>query len=219
MERIYNPGQIIIREGGLDKNVFLLKSGKLGILKDDRVILEISEPNVIFGEMSIILNQPRSATVKALTLCTVEMYPGAFDTLVSKHPQMMKLILITLTERLAATTDRLYHYMTAQSSPKKSTQSSYLVSLENVIAVENQIIQRVMDTISNETLIAAMLGTTTEAREKFFANMSARRRTIVREDMRIALAVCTQKAIELAQQQVLEAINELIKVKKMTQDR
>ena len=58
MERIYNPGETIIKEGDQDRAVYLLKSGRLGILKRRRLVAEIGNPDASFGEMSVILDQP-----------------------------------------------------------------------------------------------------------------------------------------------------------------
>ena len=127
MEKTYNPGDIMILEGAHDKGIFMLKSGKIGVLKGGKLVAEIAEPGTLFGEMSLILDQPRSATVKALTACVVEIYLVGLDGLIEEHPRMAKFILSTLAKRLAETTDRLHDYIAIQNKYESSTWAHLLV--------------------------------------------------------------------------------------------
>lgn len=66
MVRVYPQGSVIIREGDQDKTLFLLRSGTVGIYRnmtdDLRMIATVEAINFV-GEMSLILDEPRSATV------------------------------------------------------------------------------------------------------------------------------------------------------------
>ncbi len=210
MERIYSTGQIIIQEGDRDKTIYLLKSGKLGVLKGERLIAEIHTPGASFGEMSAILDQPRSTTVKALTHCIVEAYSGGIDAMAAHQPHIMKTMLKTLAKHLSDTTDRLYSYMADQDEHENSASEAYLISFRNVTIIEDRIMQRVISDSSDNDLVVALLGAIPKVRHKFFSNMSRRKARMIREDMSIAVRLCTQKAIAIAQQRILEIINELI---------
>ncbi|MBF0117859.1 MAG: cyclic nucleotide-binding domain-containing protein [Desulfobacterales bacterium] len=63
--RKYADGEIIIREGDLDSWLYFILSGKIVIKKDGVEIGSISKSGEIFGEMRIIDNQSRSASVYA----------------------------------------------------------------------------------------------------------------------------------------------------------
>lgn len=68
--KIYEPGEIIIRQGEIGKHMYVIQTGKVEIflLKDDQE-LKLAElgKGEIFGEMSIFENEVRSASVRAMT--------------------------------------------------------------------------------------------------------------------------------------------------------
>ena len=204
---------IIRIDGKEGRAIYVLKSGKLGVLKSGRLIAEISKQGAIFGEMSSILNRPRSATIKALTPCIIEVHTNGLDALLKDNPNMVKIVMKTLAERLAMTTDKLHFYMFAQSDEKGSNSKALVTSFRNMTKVDDQIIQRAISTAGHKNLVAALLDTVPEVREKFFRNMSRRMADIIREDMRIASTIHAQKKGQSAQKQIMEAVNELIAVR------
>ena len=64
-ERIYEPGDVLIREG-TPGALFVLAEGAVEILKGDFRINVVDDPGAIFGEMSVLLGIPPTATVRAL---------------------------------------------------------------------------------------------------------------------------------------------------------
>jgi len=69
--REYQDGEVIIREGDQDLWVYILFSGKIRISRENLQIGLIEKSGEIFGEMSMIDSQPRSASVCAVgnTVC------------------------------------------------------------------------------------------------------------------------------------------------------
>ena len=69
--RQYEDGETIIQEGDMDPWLYFLLSGKLQVSKEGEEIVTLSKKGEIFGEMRIIDDQSRSATVKAVgkTIC------------------------------------------------------------------------------------------------------------------------------------------------------
>lgn len=61
-----NRGQIAVRQNDRTRDFFAVLSGKLAVLADGRPVAEI-HPGEVFGEMAVLLDGPRTATVKALT--------------------------------------------------------------------------------------------------------------------------------------------------------
>lgn len=75
-----NRGQVVVRQNDLSRDFFVVLSGKLGVLVQSGVekphkIAEI-QPGEIFGEMAVIMDQPRTATVQALTPVRLLRVPG-----------------------------------------------------------------------------------------------------------------------------------------------
>ena len=68
-KRVY-AGQTVFNQGDDGGTMYVVQSGKIEIfLKDDnneRVVLSVVEPGEIFGELSLLDNEPRSAGAKAL---------------------------------------------------------------------------------------------------------------------------------------------------------
>ncbi len=58
-------GQILFLEGDHSQDLYILVSGRLNVLKGNTKISEITEPGTLFGEMSFLLDEKRTASVKA----------------------------------------------------------------------------------------------------------------------------------------------------------
>ena len=64
--REYKDGELIIKEGDQDPWMYILLTGKIRITKDNHEISTIGKIGEIFGEMRIIDNKARSASVSAV---------------------------------------------------------------------------------------------------------------------------------------------------------
>ena len=67
------PGAVLFSEGDRDGALYVLVSGEVEILKGDFQVNSVSEPGALFGEMSILLNIPHMATVRARKACQVRV--------------------------------------------------------------------------------------------------------------------------------------------------
>lgn len=69
--RQYEDGEIIIKEGDMDPWLYFLLSGEIRIVKEGEEIGTIARKGEIFGEMRIIDDEIRSASVHAIgkTIC------------------------------------------------------------------------------------------------------------------------------------------------------
>jgi CRP/FNR family transcriptional regulator, cyclic AMP receptor protein len=63
----YDPDEIIFSEGETSSCIYFLITGEAGIRKEGEIIGTLRRCGDLFGEMGIIDNSPRSATVVALT--------------------------------------------------------------------------------------------------------------------------------------------------------
>ena len=94
----------LTREGDVDQSLFILIAGKIGIFKGDIKIAEFSSKGTIVGEMSIILKEARSATIKTLEESHIAVIKADLKELVVKHPEIAQKIIKNLAERLNKTT-------------------------------------------------------------------------------------------------------------------
>jgi len=103
--REYSDGDIIIEDGTYGTEVYKLCQTEQGleVLKKDVRVGMITKPGEYFGEMSFILNEPRSATIRSVGRSVVEVIPvqdGNLERLISENPEVANRIITTLAERL-----------------------------------------------------------------------------------------------------------------------
>ena len=69
--RQYEPGEVILKEGGFDSCIFFLMSGKIKVVKNDEILRILQRAGDVFGEMGIIDGSPRSASIYSVgkTVC------------------------------------------------------------------------------------------------------------------------------------------------------
>jgi CRP/FNR family cyclic AMP-dependent transcriptional regulator len=62
----FDVGQAVMEQGSRQGPMFVLLDGEVEIMRDDTRVAKASQPGVVFGEMSVLLNVPHTATVRAL---------------------------------------------------------------------------------------------------------------------------------------------------------
>ncbi len=109
---IYRAGSIIFRQGEAGDAFYLVASGTVGVYATDRAtaaevqvkVLHVGEP---FGEMALLNDIPRTATIKVETDCKVlRLDRSVFVELVREQPSVALAIAATLSRRLAGMLDQ-----------------------------------------------------------------------------------------------------------------
>jgi hypothetical protein len=67
----YQPGETVIADGSRTGRLLILRKGTVAIVKEDTEIAKVAEPGAVFGELSVLLDQPHTADVLALGNLTV----------------------------------------------------------------------------------------------------------------------------------------------------
>lgn len=110
--RIYPKGSVIIREGETDITLFLLRYGTVTVYKqinrEKRELVGEIEAVNFFGEMSIFNEEPRSATVEALSddVLVVAVDRPNIDLILS-FPHWGEMLISRLSKNLASTNNQL----------------------------------------------------------------------------------------------------------------
>ena len=105
--RTYATGETILAEGGIAKEMYLLRSGRVSVRVHGKIVEEIGAGG-IFGEMALIDRSPRSATVVALEPCeAVPIDERLFVILVQDAPLFALDVMRTLVERIRAMNKRV----------------------------------------------------------------------------------------------------------------
>eukprot|EP01065_Artemidia_motanka_P049059 TRINITY_DN804_c1_g1_i1.p1 TRINITY_DN804_c1_g1~~TRINITY_DN804_c1_g1_i1.p1 ORF type:complete len:653 (+),score=195.05 TRINITY_DN804_c1_g1_i1:111-2069(+) len=85
--RNYRTGEVIIREGDSDSDMFLLAHGTVAVHKQGKGEVARLEAGAFFGELSLVYNQPRQATVKAASPSHLySLSQEAFETIAAAFP-------------------------------------------------------------------------------------------------------------------------------------
>ena len=63
--RNVTAGTEVLHEGGRTGHLYVLIEGRLEVVKGDTVVATLAEPGAVLGEMSVLLDQPHTATVRA----------------------------------------------------------------------------------------------------------------------------------------------------------
>jgi len=71
-ETTFEAGEVILSEGGSNKSLLVLIDGTVEILKENLELNIVSQPGAFFGEISVLLDTPHMATVRAMD--RVRMY-------------------------------------------------------------------------------------------------------------------------------------------------
>ncbi len=106
--RNYASGEIIVREGGSAVGCYIVASGEVEVVKglgslDQEEVLATLGPGDFFGEMAIIDDAPRSATVRAVkdTEC-IAITRWDFMAEVRTRPDIAIQMLPVLVKRIRA---------------------------------------------------------------------------------------------------------------------
>jgi len=109
-ERKVPAGMLFIHEGGKTGHLFVLVEGRVEVIKGDSVVAVITEPGAMFGEMSVLLDQPHSATVRAASDSVIYEFNDAASFL-RDQPAVALLIARLLAQRLNVATTYLADLM------------------------------------------------------------------------------------------------------------
>ena len=94
------PGDFLFREGDRGENMYVLLDGEIEILLGDFVLETIGQ-GALIGEMALIHDSPRTATVVAKTPCRLaEISRRRFHFLVQQTPHFATHVMKTLADRL-----------------------------------------------------------------------------------------------------------------------
>jgi CRP-like cAMP-binding protein len=98
-------GRELIRQGEAGREFFLVVEGEAEVCRDGAVVASRG-PGTFFGEIALLLDRPRNASVVASTDMTVEVIDRQdFRRLLDQHPDLHAPLLEATTRRLAELDD------------------------------------------------------------------------------------------------------------------
>ena len=94
----YQPGEMVIADGSKTGRLLILKKGTVTIEKEGTEIAKVTEPGAVFGELSVLLDQPHAADVRALESSQFHVANAA--TLLEHNPMAVLYVATVLARRL-----------------------------------------------------------------------------------------------------------------------
>lgn len=159
-EKSYTTGDQIIRHGERGRNFFLIGKGSVNVTTPgpdgcdiDLAILEAGE---FFGEMSLLRQQPRTATASAREECTVLRISAAkLRALLNQRPDILAGIFILLSERMRDLADRVisvsYHEVNSKLELFSAKLDAELKAMNSTLAATQTVFEQTT-TRANEVI-------------------------------------------------------------------
>ena len=105
--RTYSPGTVLCRENAIEDRFYMILEGEAEVTKNinnnETRLLKTLSPGDFFGEMALIHNAPRAATVIAKTeLTTLELDKNGFDRVLHNSTSIAMAMVSEISNRLRA---------------------------------------------------------------------------------------------------------------------
>jgi CRP-like cAMP-binding protein len=130
----YQPGETVIADGSKTGRLLILKKGTVAIVKEDTEIAKVAEPGAVFGELSILLDQPHTADVRALE--TSQFHVANATALLEQNPVAVLYVASVLAHRLDSANHaviQLKHQL--QTGEPHSVVAKTVSKIEGLLAV------------------------------------------------------------------------------------
>jgi CRP/FNR family cyclic AMP-dependent transcriptional regulator len=112
VQRTYPRGAVIINEGDAATSVFIVLSGRLKVYLGDaggkEFVLETLSEGDLFGELALLDNAPRSASVMAIEPCKLLALSASDFKSLASNPELAARLMQRLTEKVRRLTNTLY---------------------------------------------------------------------------------------------------------------
>ena len=105
-KKLIAAGTVLLKEGSRTGYIYVLAEGMIEVLRGETQVAVVSEPGSVFGEMSVLLDTPHTATVRTLSSATMYAFDDAAGFLRS-DPQIAFVIARLLAQRLNSATTYL----------------------------------------------------------------------------------------------------------------
>jgi CRP-like cAMP-binding protein len=135
----YQPGETVIVDGSTTGRLLILKKGNVAVAKEDAEIAKVAEPGAVFGELSVLLNQPHTADVRALE--TSQFHIANATTLFEQNPMAVPYVATVLAQRLDGANHALIQLKNQlQTGEAYSAVTKTISRMEGLLAVGDDFI-------------------------------------------------------------------------------
>ncbi len=130
----YAAGETVIVDGSKTGRLLILRKGAVVILKEDTEIAKVTEPGAVFGELSILLDQPHTADVRALEIS--QFYVADAAVLLAQSPIAALYVATVLAQRLDGANHALIQLRSQlQTGEPRNVVAKTVSKIEGLLAV------------------------------------------------------------------------------------
>jgi CRP-like cAMP-binding protein len=94
----YEAGETVLTAASQTGRLLILKKGAVEVIKEGVEIARVTEPDAVFGELSVLLDQPHTADVRAQEAS--EFHVADAGTLLRVEPFALFYVATVLAQRL-----------------------------------------------------------------------------------------------------------------------
>lgn len=94
----FNAGETVVSEGAKSGQLLILKNGAVSVIKNAIEIARVAEPGAVFGELSVLLDEPHTADVR--TIEPSEFHAADAKMLLTREPAALLYVATLLARRL-----------------------------------------------------------------------------------------------------------------------
>ena len=96
----FQAGEVVLLAGSRSEQLLFLKKGTVAVVKDGIEIARVTQSGAVFGELSVLLNQPHTADVRAVE---ASQFHVASADILARDPLVLFYVAAILARRLNAT--------------------------------------------------------------------------------------------------------------------
>ncbi len=115
---IFTPGDYVVRTGEIGDEMYFISRGKVEVLSaDEQTVYATLDSGKFFGEISLLLSMPRTATIRAIEFCDLFcLNKETFDKVIERYP-LFQESMQTLAEQRKQEIETLRKQREAEDEP------------------------------------------------------------------------------------------------------
>jgi CRP/FNR family transcriptional regulator, cyclic AMP receptor protein len=128
----FEPGEPVLAAGSTTGQLFILRKGVVEVVRDGLQIATVSEPGAVFGELSLILDKPHTAEVRALERS--EFHVAKASSLLTDDVAALLYVSAILARRLDTANEVLVEIKRELEFAKQPAITKALKKLEKLLS-------------------------------------------------------------------------------------
>ena len=126
---VFEKGRVIIKEGDTQAQAYLIQSGRVGVFTETegkKIELAVLEKGEIVGEMALITDEVRSASVEALDDCVlIQISRTEFEDRLRNSDRAIRAVVKMLSHRVAESNASISSKIASLNSLEKAASEVY----------------------------------------------------------------------------------------------